>query len=188
MMNKILDMIRAAKIIVMQLEIPVDIVEYVAKLAKSLGKMVVLDPAPAISHLPLDLYKNTDILKPNETELQTLCGKVVNNEQDIIECAKTLVEKGVKNVIVTLGEKGSILVNDRSIQKFNAIKVDVVDTTAAGDSFTAGLVKMLNEGKSLNEAIEFGHIVSSMAVTKYGAQSSIPSPKEVQKFIETGEY
>lgn len=188
MMNQILDMIRAAKIIVMQLEIPVDIVEYVAKLAKSLGKMVVLDPAPAISHLPLDLYKNTDILKPNETELQTLCGKVINNEQDIIECAKTLVEKGVKNVIVTLGEKGSILVNDKSVQKFNAIKVDVVDTTAAGDSFTAGLVKMLNEGKSLNEAIEFGHIVSSMAVTKYGAQSSIPSPKEVQKFIETGEY
>lgn len=188
MIDSIIDMIRAAKIIVMQLEIPLDVVEYVAKLAKSLGKLVVLDPAPAVRHLPLDLYKNVDIIKPNETELQILCDKEIKNEEDIINCAKTLVEQGVKNVIVTLGEKGSILVNNDSVQRFTAMSVDVVDTTAAGDSFTAGLVKTLIEGKSLKEAIEFGHIVSSMVVTRYGAQSSIPSSKEIQKFIETGEY
>lgn len=188
MIDKNINLIKAAKIIVMQLEIPLDVVEYVAKLAKGLGKMVILDPAPAVSNLPADLYKNIDIIKPNETELQTLCGAKIENQDDIILLAKSLMNKGVKNVIVTLGEKGSILVNKDEVTKFEAINVNVVDTTAAGDTFTAGLVKTLIDGKSLNEAIKYGHIVSALAVTKPGAQSSIPTKKEIKRFIETGEY
>ncbi len=184
MIDKNINLIKAAKIIVMQLEIPLEVVTYAAKLAKSLGKIVVLDPAPAVNNLPLDLYKNIDIIKPNETELQTLCNSKINTEEDIVTLAKSLIEKGVKNVIVTLGEKGSILVNNDTVQKYNAINVEVVDTTAAGDSFTAGLVKSLVDGKDLNESIKFGHIVSSLAVTKHGAQSSIPSIEEIKKFIE----
>lgn len=188
MIDKNISMIKAAKIIVMQLEIPLDVVEYTAKLAKSLGKIVVLDPAPAVSHLPKDLYKHIDIIKPNETEIQTLCNSKANSDDEFIGLANSLVEKGVKNVIVTLGSRGSLLVNKNGVQKYDAIDVKVVDTTAAGDTFTAGMVKTLVDGSSLEEAIKYGHIVSALAVTKHGAQSSIPSKKEIKRFIEKGEY
>ena len=176
--------IKRAKIIVMQLEIPIEVVTYVAKIAKELGKIVVVDPAPARCDLPDELFSNVDIMKPNETELQTLSGINLNNEEDILKGAKILLNKGVKNVIVTLGANGSMLVNANGYKKFDALKVDVVDTTAAGDSFTAGLVNSLVLGKSLEDAIKYGHIVSSIVVTRKGAQSSIPTKMEVSKYIK----
>lgn len=183
MINKNIHKIEEADIIVMQLEISLEIVTYIAKLAKKMNKIVILDPAPAITNLPEDLLKNIDIIKPNETEIEIISGiKTINND-NIISAAKKLIEKGVNNVIVTLGERGSVLVNKENIKFFDAIKVNVVDTTAAGDCFTAGLTKALIEGKDIDEAIKFGHIVSSIAVTKKGAQTSIPDQKEIQVFI-----
>ncbi len=176
--------IKRAKIIVMQLEIPIEVVNYVAKIAKELGKIVVLDPAPARCDLPEELFSNIDIMKPNETELQTLSGIKLNNEDDILKGAQVLLSKGVKNVIVTLGANGSLLVNENGYKKFDALKVEVVDTTAAGDSFTAGLVNSIVLGKSLEESIKYGHIVSSIVVTRKGAQSSIPTKIEVQNYIK----
>lgn len=176
--------IKRAKIIVMQLEIPIEVVNYVAKIAKELGKIVVLDPAPARCDLPEELFSNIDIMKPNETELQTLSGIKLNNEDDILKAAQVLLSKGVKNVIVTLGANGSLLVNENGYKKFDALKVEVVDTTAAGDSFTAGLVNSIVLGKSLEESIKYGHIVSSIVVTRKGAQSSIPTKIEVQNYIK----
>jgi len=177
-------LIDEADIIVMQLEIPVDVVTYVAKMAKSKNKLVVLDPAPASNNVSDELFENVDIIKPNETEIQILSGLDIKNNDDFIKAAKILIDKGVKYIIVSLGENGSLLVTKEKIEKFDTIKVDVVDTTAAGDSFTAAIAKCLSEGKSIEEAIKFGHIVSSIVVTKKGAQTSIPDEKEMELFLD----
>lgn len=182
--DKNIDLIRKSDIIVMQLEIPIDVVLYVAKLAKLLGKTVIIDPAPASSNIPDELFKYVNIIKPNETELQILSGMELVKEEDYINAARILINKGVDKVIITLGANGSLLVTKDDYKKFAALKVSVVDTTAAGDSFTAGLIKGLSEGKVLDEAIRYGHIVSSIVVTRHGAQTSIPTKLEVEEKIK----
>ena len=179
-----INLIDDADIIVMQLEIPVDVVTYVARIAKEKNKLVVLDPAPARADLPDELFSYVDIMKPNETELSILTGVDTSNDDNIIKAGKSLVEKGVKNVIVSLGGRGSILVNKDYNKKFNSLGLTPIDTTAAGDSFTAALVSYLASDKSLEEAIQFGHVVSSIVITKKGAQESIPSLEEVRLFLE----
>ena len=171
-------LIKDSDIIVMQLEIPIDTVLYVSKLAKEYGKTVILDPAPARNDLPLELYKNIDIIKPNETEVLTLTDK-----DDIGNASLDLIEKGCKNVIVTLGSEGSLLVTKDGMTKYDAEKVDVVDTTAAGDTFTGALAFALSNDKELDEAIKFSNKVSSIVVTRKGAQESIPSYEEVKELL-----
>ncbi len=173
-----------ADIIIMQLEIPIETVTYVAKVAKQKGKLVILDPAPAVDNLPDELFNNVDIVKPNETEIQILSGIKTNSKDDIIRAAHSLIEKGVSTVIVTLGSNGSLLVTKEKTESFSALDVQAIDTTAAGDSFTAALAKSLLEGKSIEEAIKFGHLVSSIVVTKKGAQTSIPNQKEIDIFLK----
>ncbi len=176
--------IEQASFIVMQLEIPLSIVSYVIKMAKEMGKKVILDPAPAIQNLPEELYQQIEIIKPNETELKTITQMPTDTTEQVILAAKSLVGKGVKNVIVTLGAKGSVLVSKDTCKTFSAANLPVVDTTAAGDSFTGALVTALSRGETLEKAIEFAHLVSSIVVTKKGAQTSIPSLEEVQKWIK----
>ena len=178
-----IELIKEADIIVVQLEIPLDVVSYAVKLAKNNNRLVILDPAPAVSNLSGDLLSNIDIIKPNETEIQILSGIEINTNEDIVKAAKILIDKGVKNVIVSLGGKGSILVTKDNVLSFNAPNVEVVDTTAAGDSFIAAIAKSLLDGKTLIEAIEYAHIVSAMVVTKKGAQTSIPNQTEINEFI-----
>lgn len=177
-------LIEQAEIIVMQLEIPLDVVEYIAQKAKKEGKLIILDPAPALRGLSKEILSNIDIIKPNETEIQIISGMEIKSEEDIIKAAKSLIEKGVKNVIVTLGGAGSLLVTKDSEKKFSSPKVKAIDTTAAGDTFTAGLAKSLLEGKSIEESIKFGHIASAIAVTRKGAQTSIPSLEDIDEFIK----
>lgn len=178
--------ITEADIIIMQLEIPLEIVNLVAKIAKEHNKFVILDPAPAVSNISDELLKNIDIIKPNETEIEILSGQKIESNEDVINAARLLIQKGVKNVIVTLGKKGSLLITKDVVKSFSALDVKAIDTTAAGDSFTAALAKSLSEGKSLDDAINYGHLVSSIVVTRKGAQSSIPSPEEIENFIKIG--
>ena len=169
-----IDLIKEADIIVMQLEIPIDTVLYTLKLAKELGKTTILDPAPAKGDLPLEIFKYVDVIKPNETEVMTLTGC-----DDIGTAARALVEKGCKNVVVTLGGEGALYVTSDFMKKYDALDVEVVDTTAAGDSFTAALTLALSLDKSVEEGIEFASKVSSIVVSREGAQGSIPSIDEV---------
>lgn len=164
------ELINEYDIIVMQLEIPLEIAKYAASISKKLNKTVILNPSPAVK-LDEEFLSYIDILIPNETEIDTIGGI-----DYVFEC-------GVKNIILTLGKNGCELITkekDRiNIKKFDAYDVKVVDTTAAGDSFLGGIVKMLAEEKTIEEAIIFAIKVSNITVTRKGAIDSIPTYNEV---------
>lgn len=169
--------IEQADIVVMQLEIPLETVVHTAKRAKSLGKQVFLDPAPAVNNLPNELFSNVDLIKPNETELCILTGTSLDDE-DYAKKVDVLKRMGAKQVVVTLGAKGTYLGNGNG-SLFEAHRVKAIDTTAAGDGFTAALTVALSHGESIEDAISFAQRVSSIIVTRKGAQSSIPSIDEL---------
>ncbi len=167
--------------IVMQMEIPLDVIRYVKEMAVRKGKKVVLDPAPAVAGLEDEFWKGITILKPNETELGILTGKRPKTQEEIKDAARSMVEKGVETVIVTLGEKGCLLVDAKKEEYFPVHKVKIKDTTAAGDSFIAALVVALCEGKTYEEAVVFAQRVSAIVVTRQGAQTSIPWRREIEE-------
>lgn len=177
------ELINDSEWVILQMEIPKKTVEHVIKRAASLNKKVILNPAPAPDSFPVELYKNIDIITPNETELESLTKLPVNTMEQIISAAKALHEKGVSQVIVTCGKEGAVLVNSEGSFHFPTTDVKVVDTTAAGDTFTAAVAVALSEGKSIREAINFGNCAASITVMRSGAQSSIPSRGEVESMF-----
>ena len=179
MIDRHMDLIEWCDILIMQLEIPIDVVCYVKEQALQKGKKIILDPAPARSDLPKKLYKGIDVVKPNETELQTLLGKKITTQEEAIEGAKKLLSFGVKQVVLTMGKDGCLYVSREKTEHFLSEKVEAIDTTAAGDSFTAAMAVALCEEKSYSEAIRFGNKVSGIVVTRKGAQSSIPLREEL---------
>ena len=172
--------IKESDIVIMQLEIPLDVVAYVKEIAVKEGKTVIIDPAPAVADIPDFFWKGIDYIKPNETELAILTGLRLETREEIIKGAKMMLERGVKNVIVTLGGDGCLLVKEEGEQFFPSHKVKAVDTTA-GDSFTAAFALALSRGKRDEEAIALGQKVSSIVVTRKGAQTSIPTMSEVEE-------
>ncbi len=178
------DDIAQASAVVAQLEIPMETVLAAAKIAKSKNVPFILDPAPA-APLSAELLALTDIIKPNETEAQTITGIKVTNEKSAAQAADALLAKGVKNVIITLGDKGFMIANADGKELIDRHKVNAVDSTAAGDAFTGSLACALNQGKSLRDAALFANKVAAFSVTKMGAQSSMPTLNELNEFIAT---
>ena len=174
-------LIRQADYVLTQLETPVETVMALAVKAKKAGKIMILDPAPARKDLPDELFPLIDVLKPNETELQILSGLPVDTDTHIVQAAKTLVQRGVKTVVVTMGERGAMIVDNAQARFVPAFRVDPVDTTAAGDAFTAAMVCGLADGKDLEAAVRFANKVSSIVVTRSGAQMSIPDISEIEQ-------
>lgn len=164
-----------------QLETPLETVIESARLAKAQGAAFILNPAPAKA-LPQEFYPLIDIITPNETELEILTGKPLQSQDDYIRAARGLIDKGVKNVIITLGDKGSALVNNDEVKIFPVKKVPAKDTTAAGDTFNGALAYCLSMGKNIEEAITFANCAAALSVTKQGAQSSMPNLHEVEIF------
>lgn len=173
-------LIKKASIIILQLEIPLETVFEAIKFANKYNKEIILDPAPACD-LPNEIYKKIDYILPNESELDIL---VPNKKHDSNKKVKTLLDLGVKNVILTQGEKGVTFYSENIKKHIKAKKIKVVDTTAAGDAFVGGLAKRLNSNNNLEKAIEYANFVAGLSVTKIGAQSSLPTYCEVKKFIK----
>lgn len=179
--DKNIDAIKNSDIVVVQLETPLETIKYALKKAKELNKYTILNPAPAVK-LEDELIANVDLLTPNETELEIISGLEINSEEDILKAAKVMIEKGVKELIVTLGSKGSLYINkERSMFK-KAYKVQAVDTTAAGDSYTGALSVAFSNGKDVEEAMDFASKVGALSVMKEGAQSSLPALNDVLNF------
>ena len=170
-------------VLVMQLEIPLEIVEYAARLAKSKNMTVVLNPAPAVK-LNENLMQYVDIVAPNESEAEILTGISPAGDVEIALTVKKLYALGAKRVIITLGGRGSVISEGQSITYIKPRKVKVVDTTSAGDTFIGAFVLKFAGGASAVEAANFASVASSITITREGAANSIPTLKEVQEVID----
>lgn len=170
-------LIESADYVVFQLEIPLDVVVKGAEIAHAAGAYVVLNPAPAPAcPLPEKLIAATSLITPNQTELALLTGI----KGDIEAGVRRLIEMGVKDVIVTLGSKGSAVWNGNGIEVVPTLGIKAVDATAAGDTFAGGVVVGLSEDRTLKEAAEFATVACAITIQKFGAQVSIPHRNEVE--------
>lgn len=170
------------RVMLLQLEIPMETVIYGAQMGKNAGLTVILNPAPAFP-LPSELMNNLDIITPNETEAEILTGIVVKDETTAKKAATKLKDSGVSNVIITLGAAGSYLLNDSKALLIPSKKVNAVDTTAAGDAFNGALAYAVSKGNDIETAIKYANMAGAFAATKLGAQSSMATADEYDKFV-----
>ena len=171
------------ELLLLQLEIPFETVLAAAKHAKENGLRVLLNPAPAVKELPDELLSLPDLLVPNEGELSLLTGQPIHDIPAAEQAAKILIERGIQNVIVTLGANGALIVNKEFTKHIPSFNVEVVDTTAAGDAFIGGFASALLQGNSLEEAVRYGCACGALATTKFGAQPSLPTREDVETFL-----
>jgi ribokinase len=175
-----------ADIMMLQLETPVAINIEAVRRARAHGVRVVLDPAPAVDDLPEELLTLADIVSPNESELATLTGRRLDGIDDALSAARSLLHRGVKELVVKLGERGALRVNHETRQHFEPVKIKPVDTTAAGDAFTAAMCVALADGFDLGYAIQQGCVAGALACTRLGAQPSLPTRQQVSDFAAHG--
>lgn len=177
--------IEQAAIVLLQLEIPLATVEFVAATASANGSIVILNPAPCCQ-LPASLFPYVTVITPNQHEAEMLCGIKVTDAASAKLAAAAIRDKGVKNVIVTLGPEGALVLSEGKYTHVPASKVEAIDTTAAGDVFNGALAVALLENKNIVEATKFACKASAISVTRLGAQSSAPYRSEIseQKVFE----
>jgi ribokinase len=178
------DVIASSDVVILQNEIPFETVEFSLLKAKELGKITIFNPAPA-RQLSEKIFKNTDYLILNETEMEEIFGIGINDKVYIGRIFHKKKECGIRNIILTLGDNGSVLFSeDDNIKKYDAYEVKAVDTTAAGDSFIGAFTMKICETGDADKAIKYATAVSAIVVTRQGAQDSIPTREEIEKFIE----
>jgi len=170
------------KMLLLQLEIPIETVLSATQRARESGLRILLNPAPARS-LPDELISLPDFILPNETELSLLTSQPVNDISSAEKAAITLLARGAQTVIITLGAHGALIVSKEIIKHVPPFKVQVVDTTAAGDAFIGGFATALLQNKSIEEAVRYGCACGALATTRFGAQPSLPTKEEVERFI-----
>ncbi|MDR2764246.1 MAG: ribokinase [Tannerella sp.] len=175
------DVIREADIILMQLEIPIETVEYVAEMAFRAGKKVILNPAPAQALSP-ELLRRLYLITPNETEAEVLSGVKITDTPSAEEAARVIAARGVPHVIITLGAKGALICSGGRMERVPAVRVEAIDTTAAGDIFNGALAVALAEHRTLTDAAAFAAKAAAISVTRAGAQASAPRRHEVDLF------
>lgn len=168
--------------IVLQLETPLETVAYAISVAKSRHVQTVLNAAPA-RPLPDDLLRQVGYLLVNESEAEAIAGKSVKSVDSAFEVASALQKKGAGKVILTLGDKGAVAADGEATWHTPAFAVKAVDTTAAGDAFTGGLVTALQQGFALKDAIIRASAAGALAACTFGAQPSLPTSDELQAFL-----
>ena len=169
--------IQLADFVLLQLEIPLETIKYVVDLAYSLGKKVIVNPAP-FAKLPKSILGKLYGITPNQIEAEMLSGTKITNENDVELAARQIYTLGVKNVVITLGASGAYIFNGEG-KKVSAQKTKAIDTTAAGDVFNGGLLVALSEGQDLETAVNFASKAAAIAVSRQGAICSIPYRKEI---------
>jgi ribokinase len=177
--------ITSADMVLMQLESPLETVREAAEIAASAGVPVILNPAPARA-LDDDILSRVAYITPNETEAEILTGITLINKPDLARAADTLLAKGMKAVLITLGAKGVYVATREKKEVVPAFKVIPVDTTAAGDAFNGALAVALAEGRPLFEAARFANAAAALATTKMGAQPSLAIRTDIEKLLVQG--
>ena len=174
------NIIKNSKIFLTQLEIPLDVTLHCLKKAKKEGLVNILNPAPACN-LSKDFFKVIDYFTPNETEAEFYTGIKINNEKDAKKSAIKLINMGIKNVIITLGEKGLFYSNGKEEIYMKANRVKAIDTTGAGDAFNGGFSFALLKGKKIKDCLKLANKIAGLSTTKLGAGDSMPTLKELNK-------
>ncbi|MBE3519201.1 MAG: ribokinase [Firmicutes bacterium] len=185
--ERVRPLLSAAKVLMLQLEIPMEAVEMAARTASASGVKVLLDPAPAME-MPESLWESVDVITPNEHEAAFLTGHEISDFPEAERAAAALLNRGPRWVVVKMGSRGAVSAYRNSsggviFRRFPAFSVPVVDATAAGDAFAGGLAVALCEGKDWDEAIRFASATAALSVTKPGAQTSMPSREEIDAFL-----
>lgn len=176
--EKAIEQISDKDTVLLQLEIPIPTVEFAIKKCSEKGAKVILNPAPA-QKLDETVFQYLDIITPNETEAELLTGIKVTDLETAKQAAEILHQKGIRNIIITLGSRGAYLYNSTTNCLIETPKVQAVDTTAAGDVFNGALAVALSEGNDLEQAIDFACKAAAISVTRMGAQASAPLRREV---------
>ena len=177
------ELLREARFLILQFEIPLKVVDYAIEQAARYPVRVILNPAPAAS-VSFDFLGRVDCLVPNETETKELAGIEVGDLASARKAAQKLLDCGIREVVITLGESGALMATNQGVIHVPARKVEVVDTTAAGDAFIGGLAVALVRGLAAEEAVRYATCAGTLAVTKFGAQTSLPSAERVREFYE----
>ena len=169
-------------VFVTQLEIPLETAERGLRTAKDQGAVTLLNPSPPI-RLPSTILSLVDFIVPNEVEAQLLTGIKWKGDREMRKMGNRLLDMGVKHVTITLGSKGLFFKNRNEEFWMKAFRVNVVDTTAAGDAFLGALATSLSEDKPIREALKFANGAGALSTTKLGAQPSLPSKRELDAFL-----
>jgi len=185
LLEKAATILERAGFLLAQLEIPLETVEYLAQFAERHDIPLMLDPAPA-RELPTALLRRVTWITPNETETQELLKtRIENGDQGFYEAAERLLDCGVKNILLKLGARGCLIAQGTlAKERIPAFPVDAVDTTAAGDAFNAGFAVGLMRGSTVARSAVFASAVAAISVTRPGAQPSMPTGDEVDRFLE----
>ena len=175
--------IRGANVVLMQLETPIATVAYAAQMAANAGVRVILNPAPAPTEpLREELLHNLFLITPNKSEASRISGIEIKDMESAQRAAKAIYDMGPKNVIVTLGSDGSLVYDGAMFMRVEALKVNAVDTTAAGDTYNGVLASVLAEGRSIIDAVGEANAAAAISVTRMGAQPAAPTREEVKQF------
>lgn len=170
-------------ILLMQLEVPQEIVTYATQIAREAGVPVILDPAPTPLEYHADLL-NVDLICPNQTEVAALLGKPVESMDNAVSLIEELTQLGPRQAIITMGEQGAVLFDGETVQIIPACPVDVIDSTASGDAFAAGVAIRLAENATLIEAVQFATAAGALAASGAGAQAAMPTREEIETLLK----
>lgn len=174
------DALAVADAVVCQFEVPDEAVIRVAQLASKHNRLFIFNPAPA-REIPEEVLRAVTVLTPNESEASYLTGVEVTDIETGVRAARVLQQRGVKQVVITMGHRGALAITEDSEDFIPALKVDVVDTVGAGDAFTGALAYYLGSGQSLSEAARFANVVAAISVTRRGALPAMPTRQEVEE-------
>ena len=169
-------------VLVLQCEVPMEANKRAAEIANKNDTLVILNPAPACE-IPDAILSLTDLLTPNESETEILTGMPTHSNEQAIEAAHNLLSKGIETVILTLGSRGSFLLTEKMDKLIPAYSVNVIDTTAAGDAYCGALAASLAQDTHIEEAVKIANAAGALAVTKLGAEPSLPTKKEIDQLL-----